>query len=184
MDQRESRNALEQFDRRTKVYQEGYYTKATSAVMTIMKWTSEQLAYMAGMIDGEGSISIFDSRSKTKGKVYFRNRLILSVYNTNEEVVLWMQMNFGGRVRVKKRVRKDKPCFVWETGWQHARAVLEAVLPYLIIKKSRAELFVEFAKTSKRTGRALIPVEVVSRRKEIVDEMGKLNARGSNALVN
>lgn len=151
-----------------------------------MDWTETQLAYMAGMVDGEGSISVFGISQKAGERVYRGNRLILSVYNNDEAVMLWMQRIFGGKVRSVKRARRSKQSFVWETGWQHARLILEALLPYLIIKHARAELFIEFAKTSKRQAKfgAIVPEPIALRRHEIIAEMKKLNMRGTSALVN
>jgi len=146
-----------------------------------------ECAYLAGLIDGEGSISIFASSSTTKGKVYFRYRLILLVYNTNQECLQWIKTRFGGCVRLVSRERNisdltRKPYYVWETGWQHAADILRRVIPYMVIKEKQASLFLEFASTCKKWGRSGVPFEIINRRNEIAETMKGLNKRGRDAV--
>ena len=137
-----------------------------------------ELGYLAGMIDGEGSISIFISTANN------RLRLILTVYNTNLPCLRWIQERFGGRVRLVKRARmKWKNNYVWETGWQHAANVLREVLPFMIIKRSHAELFIQCAATMSRKNHCgrnrTVPKHITDVRVAIVEQLKSLNRRGS-----
>jgi LAGLIDADG endonuclease len=145
-----------------------------------MPWTNEELAYLAGFIDGEGSISIFSSSSKSKGKIYPRLRLILSAYNTNEAVLQWIKSRFGGTViRVKRSRRQHKQCYAWNTGWQNASSVLQAAMPFLRVKKPQAELFIACANTSKKWGLPGVPKNVVAFRESLAAKISILNLKGN-----
>src|SRR6266446_750988 len=137
------------------------------------------LAYIAGLIDGEGTVCIFNSTGKTKGIVYPRGRPILAITNTHRGVLDWVKSQVGGAAVYVKRARNDsgryKPCYAWSTGWQHAKAILIACLPYLIIKREQALLFIEFCNTCKHYGKIGVPVGIAKRRQEIIDQMAILN---------
>jgi len=94
-----------------------------------MSWQETELAYLAGFVDGEGSITIFRS-----GKRY---HLRFDIFNTNEDVLRWIQVTFGGCVRrVTSRCKETwKPEFMWYVGQQQASDILSACLPYLKVKR-------------------------------------------------
>ena len=140
-----------------------------------MKWTDTDLAYLAGFIDGEGSISIFTS---VKAR---RDNLRFDIYNTDEGILRWIEQVFGGRIHIVRRARDGwKQEFTWTCGQQHAASVLTACLPYLKVKRRQAELFVQHQATSKRNGVGWkwTPPEILAVRAAIVAEMGALNRRG------
>lgn len=142
-----------------------------------MLWNPTDLAYLAGLIDGEGTICIFIHND--------RMRLILTVYNSHAECLQWVQTTFGGRFRQVKRRRRDwKPSYVWETGWQHAAGILRAVLPYLRIKKLQAELFLACAATcSRQANRGGVAPELTRLRQDFAKRVQELNRTGAdNAL--
>ena len=96
------------------------------------------LAYMAGIIDGEGSIC----RNGCKGNKY--PTFMVTFSNTNRDVVRFFA-NFGGwtnrRHDASFRKGSIKSCLP-QFGWGVSRAVdvynfLEAITPYLIIKKEK-----------------------------------------------
>ena len=143
-----------------------------------------ELAYLAGLIDGEGCICVFPSRGKTNGKIYPRGRPIINIANTHEGVLRWVERVAGGRVYQRKELQSGwRPVCVWESGWQHARMVLEACAPYLIIKRRQADLFIEFCKTCRRNGSGGVPETILSRRDQIIEEMAALNRRGASDAV-
>ena len=93
------------------------------------------LSYLAAMIDAEGCIT---RNSKTQACTW---QVVIT--NTSPELEAWLQQ-FGGNFYYVSRQRRDrqgriKQCFEWKvtTAWNIYR-LLTAVLPYLVIKKSRA----------------------------------------------
>ena len=116
---------------------------------TEMKKT-EILAYAAGIVDGEGCITIlnkWDSRSKTYDKVQ------VDITNTNEWICQWFKMQFGGTVRMCKAHKSNwKPTFKWILEADKATAFLKIVLPYLNIKKANAEIAISYQVTRRIGG--------------------------------
>ena len=121
-----------------------------------MEYTVAQLAYFAGLLDGEGCLHICDkkiSRKRTKGrnktgKIY-RGRVnfstALTIANCNLEVLQWLENLFGGFIQI--RTKSFKPHWDLKKAW-HIRPIdiapiLNLVLPYLIIKKNQAILMLE-----------------------------------------
>jgi hypothetical protein len=105
-----------------------------------MNISTEDLAYAAGFFDGEGCIGIW-----RMGNSSFT--LVLNVTGTNQAAIMWWKMKFGGRiVRVcnsHEDVRRADS-WKWFCESKKAKEMLEALLPYLKLKKSEAEIGLEF----------------------------------------
>ena len=105
------------------------------------------LGYVAGIIDGEGCISIAKIRksNRTGG---FEYNLRISVEHTNEWLIKWLQFNFEGSVHFRKRGSdKWKGTWAWQIAASKAAEFLLLILPYLKIKQSHAELALQFQKS-------------------------------------
>lgn len=100
------------------------------------------LAYLAGVIDSDGYISA--TRSTHKGRLYYG--AAVGIAGTDRQPHDLAASIFGGNVRryvpTKERVH-HKPQFQWQRWGESARPVLEAVLPYLRVKRDRAALALE-----------------------------------------
>jgi len=97
-----------------------------------------QLAYLAGLIDGEGSVVLFLTKKQTL-------QLRVTVYNTNETLIDWLRITFGGcKYKVGRRQKENHAQeYQWFISCGDAHAILAAVLPYLIIKQARARIAIE-----------------------------------------
>jgi len=96
----------------------------------------EELAYIAGLIDGEGTI-----RVSNRGSVGLR------ISNNNLEVLQWVNEQTGNRknkIYSDKRPVRVKTCYSLQWSGRKALFILREVLPYLRIKKERAELVLAF----------------------------------------
>jgi len=92
-----------------------------------------KLAYLAGLLDGEGSIGFI---KKIRPRV--------SVYNTDRKVMDWLVENVGGKVG-QDSARGRVPCMRWSLdAARNVYGLCKAVLPYLIIKKHKAEEVMKF----------------------------------------
>lgn len=147
-------------------------------------------AYMAGIIDGEGSICVFPYYGVYhKNHSYLRYRPALSVSNTSSALMDWIVEHFGGSIATVKRNRdlvspgKWKKCYHWQITHKLAAAVVRVILPFLVIKKRQAELFLTFMETSDRCGKKGTKPEVLHQRKGIADEISKLNERGNKSAM-
>jgi len=111
------------------------------------------LAYAAGLIDGEGSISL-PRNYKTSA---FRRPLV-SVASTTIELVDFMKLHFGGCVCTKRSKKFDhhKTAYQWAIQYQKAITVLAQLLPYLQVpsKRQRATMLVnEFSALTPKNGK-------------------------------
>ncbi len=99
------------------------------------------LAYIAGFLDGEGTVRINRSHNKARG---IRYELQVCAVNTCPEPLFLLQKQFGGGVYLRKLLPRHKNIYCWTLGQRAGVNLLKQILPYLIIKKSRAELAIEF----------------------------------------
>jgi len=100
--------------------------------------TEEQIAYFAGLFDGEGSVSILLTR---RGDW----KLCCRISNTNREVLQTAKDSFKvGQIGGRNRGGNRKPDFWWHVVGKQAEGFLRAVLPFLVIKKDRAVLALLF----------------------------------------
>lgn len=105
--------------------------------------TELQKAWLAGFIDGEGSISIRrDKRCVGSIPVY---DAFLSISGTDENCLKYVYALIGGSFRSNKP-RNPKYRMVYEVRFVGSNKVFEVinlVYPYLIIKRKNAELALE-----------------------------------------
>lgn len=97
----------------------------------MVELNSNVAAYTAGIIDGEGCISVRKDRG-----------LLIQVANTDLDLLVWIRDHWGGRLYAVGYVRKPrprcKPLFLWNMYGKDAIWILEILLPFLIVKKAQA----------------------------------------------
>ncbi len=122
-----------------------------------------RLAWLAGLLDGEGSISIVENpeRRRTKeGQSYapsFSPRI--SISNTNVPTLRRVEEIFGAN-EIAFYVRWREPgkrCgfatptkllwTIWVTGVKRSKRLLDILLPYLVTKEPQAAVLYGFDKT-------------------------------------
>jgi len=117
----------------------------TIEVDHLQKW---QLGYLAAFIDGEGGIQI--NRTKRKGRKYRLSlHPVVYVTNTNIEVITtirnWLR---AGSVIVSHSKKNYRDTYVLHiTGIRNITRLLKAVYPYLIVKRERAALMMQFCES-------------------------------------
>lgn len=100
--------------------------------------TQLEIAYLAGIIDGEGCIFIHRRRDRTSG---FEPGLTIT--NTNPVLIDWLVSNLGGSVTIYKRDGlKDR--YTWSMHGRKAVELASIVLPYLKIKSQQASILKSF----------------------------------------
>lgn len=102
------------------------------------------LAYTAGLIDGEGCIGVYPVPCKTNktGKRYY---LTLRIQMSDWESPLWLKDTFGGYYRAYPQMGYGtRTMYVWVVSAQRASKILEDILPYLKAKHRQAEMAIEF----------------------------------------
>lgn len=110
------------------------------------------LAYVAGIIDGEGCIHIANcgSNKYKYGRVF---RLGISLASTDEWLPNWLKFAFGGYVYSKPiRPPSKKSQWEWRLGDVKAMDFLRLIYPYLKLKKPQAEVAINFQRSRRRGG--------------------------------
>lgn len=113
------------------------------------------LAYTAGLLDGEGMISVTHAVRKHRSPVQV---FILGIGMTHEPTVRWLQGQWGGNVVAlkTKQLRKDgsprRTLYRWYVCSGTALPILQAVFPYLITKKEQAGFAIEWLKMAHGRG--------------------------------
>lgn len=101
------------------------------------------LRYVAGLVDGEGCITLI--RQKANGGASLGYRPILQVALVYKPVVVMLQTAFGGYV--KHYVRKNpkhRNYAMWKLYGRQAVDLVRELEPFLIIKKKEAQLLIAF----------------------------------------
>lgn len=112
-------------------------------VRTVKNLSMTQRAYLAGIVDGEGTITLAKSTRSVGGITP-----LLSVANTDMKLINWLSNNIGGKVSVKaKPNERCKTGYRWYTcSVRDVLELIKMVYPYLIIKKDNAEEVLSFCK--------------------------------------
>lgn len=77
----------------------------------------EELYYLAGLIDGEGTITLIKSKSSDK----FRSPIV-SITSTTWELMIYLHQNYGGHV-CKQKVYQDHHKQSWSWRLRHKSAL-------------------------------------------------------------
>lgn len=114
--------------------------------------TEIELAYIAGLVDGEGSVTLCRQHKTDQ----FRTPT-LSLTNTDKGLVDLMKQAFGGSIRKQKAYKEHHlPAWVWSCVYNRALFACTVLLPYLrhASKITRARMFVyEYKNLTPRHGK-------------------------------
>ena len=88
-----------------------------------------RVRYAAGLMDGEGVISISAIP-----------RLIVGVVNTNPLITEWLYENFGGGVDMRRPPGNRRPIFFWRFEGLEAKQCVDFLAPALVAKAPHAEV--------------------------------------------
>lgn len=148
----------------------------------------ENLAYIAGFIDGEGCLHIGKRKSggihKTNG--YF---IKITISNTNLSILEWIKSIYGGHIQKIKKGGKCKDGYQLHFNTQCAINLLDDIQPYLRIKIEQANILREFSelrkvfpKRSLITGQGSLPSssEYLGLQEKCYQKNKELNKRGSS----
>jgi hypothetical protein len=109
-----------------------------------MPFTNEELAYSAGIIDGEGYIGITKHSERRRKKNTFYYTIMVKVGMTDKEAVDFLYKLFGGYLYLEKR--KDvKDVWIWSiVGIKKVAPILRLLLPYLKVKNTQADILLTY----------------------------------------
>ena len=120
-------------------------SEAISFEVKVNNPSDAELAYVAGVMDGEACVTILRQKFPRK----FQYRLFIVVSNTNKEVILYLHETMGcGRIHPLRRTNAKRDVWMdvwqWQVSGSEAYAMLLMVQPYLIVKRRDAILGMEF----------------------------------------
>lgn len=92
-----------------------------------------ELAYAAGLFDGEGCIGSVCPPSNTTPIIY------VSIGTTDLEILSWFEERFKGKTSpTRLDLKRKKPYAQWKLHGMSCKPFLTALLPYLRYKKPQA----------------------------------------------
>ena|SRR3990167_4851389 len=135
--------------------------------------SERELAYMAGIFDGEGSVGIYSNGHRNT--VFLR----LQVANTSLLLMEWLEERFGGSVYTRNVKDLYQQRYDWQMRSREAAVLLETLLPFVLIKKAQAEvalrLYSEGVMDNQHHGRGHpVPATELQRRRGLVEELKAL----------
>lgn len=106
--------------------------------------TEVEIAYAAGFFDGEGCVQLY---MRPSGRTKNCLRCALSAYGTDPAPLYWLQERWGGRIRwddePKRLATGRRPVGRWVIFSNEAEIFARDILPYLIVKRSQMDLWLE-----------------------------------------
>ncbi len=144
-------------------------------------------AWLAGVIDGEGSIFLSKVMNRKTRRGFFYLPTI-TVSNTNRDFLVRVAQIIGeGTVCLAKRGGdRERPRWMYMASSGVIRAIVPQIMPYLIVKKERASLmlqFLEFLDGNPIYGKGPVSPEYYERLDAMYHAIKKLNQKGKGAGI-
>lgn len=139
----------------------------------------EIIIYLAGFTDGEGMIAVSKRGRTDRFSPSYEGRLFVG--NTSEAAMSLYVKTFGGGITPSKKQTKGGKTYYnwWIYGVPMVKA-LEAMLPFLQVKKQEAKLVIALQKRirehSKKIGERVNPQELEAR-EELYQQIKKLTGK-------
>lgn len=118
--------------------------------------TEIELAYIAGILDGEGTLVIGKhSKRENRCEAY---RGYMAIANTHIPLLEYIQSRIGGKIHPQKKRYKDGICDCYTLSYSanKTRDILPKLLAYLVVKKDQAEVLLAFFE--RQAGNASAPI--------------------------
>lgn len=137
-------------------------------------------AYLAGIIDGEGHISISkrppNKRSGERNPTYLPS---LRIGSTNPHLLDWIMEKVGeGSMFQEGRAWGEgrKPFYMWNISNKQVDRLFDQVYPYLVMKKRQVDEVRKLRETTKTAHcRAGVPEDVMAERERCFRSLAKLH---------
>lgn len=142
--------------------------------------STEELAYIAGLFDGEGTVTISSYRASRYGGTQ-RRILMVMLSSTDRSIIDCLRETFDGSLTITKAHNNNKEIYRWTLSARMAADFLYIVLPYLRIKREHAILGLEWQSTVRRDTNQFVHYsdEVLEWQEFYISRIRKLNIRGN-----
>ncbi len=147
---------------------------------TVGQLTETEKAYIAGFVDGEGDFTVNRRfHQGTNGRKYIGYSAYLEIGNTDKAVIDWLHdvLSITCNVYCQKQSNNRRDMYRLRMSGKQSLVVARAILPYLQVKKSIAEKFLEFPLLHRKLDRA--KVESIF---EEVRQINRNNGKGRGAF--
>jgi hypothetical protein len=118
---------------------------------TVSRLTSVDAAYIAGIVDGEGTITLTATHRDEN------RRLVIAISNTERALLLFIKRAIGaGRITNKRTYsQRHTPSYTYQISARQALALLVQIAPYLhTYKAERADLLLrDYIRLTPRNGK-------------------------------
>ena len=152
------------------------------------KLSITERAYIAGIIDGEGTIGLTKHKERRTLRGWNYEPYIM-VSNTSKSIMEYLKevtgIGYYWSKTYKNMNRGWKVPFAWQTGARREIiSLLEQILPYLVIKKRHAVLLLEYVKMREDQEKERIAfmkgmqIKYSKHHDEIFEKLRELNRRG------
>lgn len=156
--------------------------------MQVRKLIDEQLdaisslnwARLAMALDCEGCIYVGRPDKRTRSMQF---KVIVG--NTDARLPQWLYETFGGRYCCCQPNRKPNPFWDWTACGPYAAVLLTRVLPYLLLKREQASIFLKLRGTVKWHGpQHITPPEIHAQRVGLLAELRSHKSTKGGVLLN
>lgn len=131
-------------------------------------------AYLAGLVDGDGSINIYHDKLNSKKSPCYIPRV--SVGMTSEALIRSLHNKFGGTFHIQD-FNRWKRMYYWQVANAGAKKFLERIKPHLVVKKRQAKLALKLI-ASKAGRTAAVSTKLNRKRAGWHEACRVLNKRG------
>lgn len=143
----------------------------------ILLLTELEKAYIAGLIDGEGSIHMTKRDARRTAYLY------VCVTMTHKPTIEWLSEKFGNKAVYvappKNRpglLGKTKPAYSCRLGGKRAKLLSQVLIPYLITKLGHAKLAMEYPEDARiGPGKRLDGTDIAKAREAMKERFAELN---------
>ncbi len=155
----------------------------------MIKLSDTSAAYLAGLVDGEGSIGLFIDKRPERHSTYGAVIARLKIGMCDEALIKWLQTHTdsGSVTSWSKHNPKWRRC--WCISWhgRHAALIINAIWPYLRLKRPQAKVLMQWIKIAQSWQNKLggrghterrYPDSVWQEVEGLAAEIRKLNQRG------
>lgn len=139
--------------------------------------TTEELAWAAGLFEGEGSVRVAPWTPRNRGA------LCCDIANTNIEIVAFFRERWGGQLTEYDARERRRAYWRWRVYSLAAQALLNDILPYLRtrIYRERALLGLDYQAQKSKKPDNRTP-EYHARQVDYYERMRVLNRRGVQSV--
>ncbi len=148
-----------------------------------------ELAYLAGIIDGEGCF--FIGLFKTKATKFLLNyQTYIKISNNEKSLIDWVHEKAGAtniqQERLTRKSSVNRSCYSSQITGATLDALLPKIYPYLIIKRRQCEIMIKMRSTftpHRRLQKKEISQEIHDIRYQCYLELRSINSRFRNHPV-